>query len=333
MPPGESREGIICLANDTVIDSFRALCESLRVHCPNRRLTVIPFDASVERTRAVVEAFDYDFYEDPSLDAMDVLGDQYWPGEAVRAHTMRKFCAFWGPYDTFLFLDADIVVVGPLDTYFEAFQASQADFMYFTSDLAMVYTGEVRNAMVVNRGAVGFNTGQFMGRKRALTPPMLDKALEESRSCRHGFVDIAEQTFFNYVVDTVELTKVDAHQAVPEVIDAWAGMRLKRQDGHLVLADARRPESGRPVSMVHWAGYRIGPFMPYRRLFLAYRLPHAGVREGLAYRTASMVSAARRVSYRTPLRVIRGCIAFTLNWLTSRFCPAVWAVVASRRRQ
>lgn len=315
-------EGIVCLANDGIIDGLIALAQSLHANSPGTPVTIIPFDTNLEQTRRIAGRLGYEIYDDPSLEEMDALGRRYWAGDSWRAHTMRKFCAFWGPYDRFMFLDADIVVLESLDRYFEALRAQQAEFMYFTSDMSKVYKGPLRDEMVAHRAAVGFNTGLFMGLRGGLTPPMLEDLLAACQAYRDGFVDLLEQTFLNYAVDVSGLSKVDAHAVVTDAIDAWAGVRLKRRNDGLVLADARTPESGRKVTLIHWAGYPIAPSMPYRSTFLTYRLADATPRERISYRIGCIAASLRHVSLNTPRWLVHHWRVRARTWLECRGFPA-----------
>jgi hypothetical protein len=254
---------------------------------------------------------------------MDALGARYWPGETFRPHSMRKFCAFWGPYERFLFLDADIVVLRSLAPYFAAFRSASGDFMYFWTDLTRVYRPPLLHEMVSAHGAVGFQTGVFMGRTGTLTESRLESLLAQAQPRRDEFVDILEQTFLNYTVDVAGLRKVSAREAAANVVDAWAGMRLRRTRDGLVLADSRTPaERGRPVTLIHWGGYRLGPFMPYRRIFLAYRMRNEPRPRRIAYRAASVV-ASLKTRRRHPARWLAyRWLALGRNWLASRGYPA-----------
>lgn len=306
-------EGIVCLANDGIIDGLIALGESLRANSPNTSLTVIPFDTNLRRTRALAARLGFDIYDDPSLGEMDSLGRRYWPGEEWRPHTMRKFCAFWGPYERFMFLDADIVVLEPLDRYFEALRTRQAEFMYFTTDMTKVYEGSLREEMIARRAAVGFNTGLFMGLRGRLTPAMVEDLFATCQPHRREFVDLLEQTFLNYAVDVTGLSKVDAHEVVPDAIDAWAGSPLTRKGDGFVLADARTPGSWRKVTLIHWAGYSIDPSMPYRSTFLTYRLADATPPERISYRVGRVAAALRE-----PRRLMHHWRVLARTWLESR---------------
>jgi hypothetical protein len=310
-------EGIYCLANDGIIDGLIALCESVHRHSPHVPVTVIPFDSHLDKARAVLARYGYALMDDPLLQAMDQLGERYWPGERRRPHTMRKFCAFWGTYDRFMFLDADVVALRDLMPYFKALGSH--DFMYFATDIENVYRpGPVRDAMISRYRTAGFNSGVYMGRSGLLSPDRLEDLCTQAERLRHGFVDNLEQTFINYVVDVSGWSKVHAHEALRDRVDAGAVMRLRRSSGGFVLDDPRVPASGRPVALLHWAGYNIGPFMPYRGVFLDYRLPNASVADRTRYRIRDVAHRIPSTSWKTPVRMMRRARVLGKNVLASR---------------
>jgi hypothetical protein len=311
--------GIFCLANDPVVDALIALCASVRHHDPDLPLTVIPFNDNIARTRRALTEFGYGLLDDSSLATMDAVGSLYWPDDPNLAHNMRKFCSFCGPYERFLFLDSDIVVLHSLEPYFESFRRSDADFMWFSPDLNAVYRpGPVRDAMVSRYNTAAFNGGQFMGRRGAFTPSILTEVVEASRQHRHGFVDFLEQSFMNYAVDTRGLSKIAGHEAVPGLAVAGAMLRLRKLPSYFVIDDPRAPESGRRVSLIHWAGYRVAPFMPYRRTWLAYRLAGVSRAGRWEYHGTTAVAMVKRLSWRTPVRLVRRGRVRTRNRLASR---------------
>jgi hypothetical protein len=312
-----STEGIYCLANDGIIDGLIALCESVRRHSPHLPVTVIPFDSQLDQVRAVLARYGYALMDDPSLRAMDQLGERYWPGERRRPHTMRKFCAFWGTYDRFMFLDADVVALCDLTPYFKALGGY--DFMYFATDIENVYRpGSVRDAMIFRYQTAGFNSGVYIGRSGLLSPDRLEDLRAQAQRLRHGFVDNLEQTFINYVVDVSGWSKIHAHEALPDLVDAGAAMRLRRSGGGYVLDDPRVQASGRPVTLIHWAGHNIGPLMPYRRVFLDYRLPESGVAGRTRYRIRDVWRRIPATSWKTPVRMARRARVRGRNVLASR---------------
>jgi hypothetical protein len=314
-----SEEGIICLANDVVIDGLTALCESIRLHDPGLPLTVIPFNDNIALTRELVTAYGFDVLDDPSIDAIDIIGAEYWPGFEHRARAIRKFCAFCGPYERFFFLDSDIVTLTSLAPYFKAFRETDADFVWFSPDLNKVYhPGPVRDEMVSRYSTVAFNSGQFMGRRGALTPSMLRGLVQTAQPYRYGFVDILEQSFVNYAVDVCGVSKVAGRDLVPHLAVAAAAMRLRDVDGRLMLDDPRTPDSGRQVSLIHWSGYKTVPLMPYRKTWLNYRLAGKSRSERLTYCIAALAASVKRTSWKTPVRLVRRAVFRGRNILASR---------------
>jgi hypothetical protein len=315
----EAAEGVLCLANDAVIDGLIALCESLREHDPGLPLTIIPFNDDVVQTRDMAGVYGFSLLDDPLIVAMDRVGAVYWPKHQHRANALRKFCSFWGPYDRFFFLDSDIVTLTSVAPYFKAFRESDADLMWFSPDLNKVYhPGPVRDEMLSRYNTVAFNSGQFLGRRGVLTPAMLSALAETAQAYRYGFVDILEQSFINYVVDVRGLTKVAGRDLVPELAVAAAAMRMRRVEGRLLLDDPRTPDSGRYVSLIHWSGYKLVPLMPYRRTWLSYRLAGKSRIERVAYCIAALAATVRQASWKTPVRVARRAIFRGRNILASR---------------
>jgi len=311
--------GVVCLANDRMLEHLIALCSSLRKHDPDLSVTVLPFDDRLDSTRAVVADFGYTMFDGPSLAEMDAAGSRYWADGTGMPHIMRKFCAFWTAYQTFLFLDADIVVLCSLQPYFDAFERSKADFMYFATDVANVYLpGPVRERFVRDYATAGFNSGAFLSRRDAFSPPQVARLVDESASVRSGFVDNLEQSFLNFSVDTARLSKVNASDAVRELVGAGALMRIRRDGEAFRLADARMAESGRDVSMIHWAGYRCSPFMPYRGVFLDYRLGDAPRFARVRFELSAVMRIVRETTLRQTYHILRRTPFHVKNFLAAR---------------
>jgi hypothetical protein len=311
--------GVVCLGNDAVLDWVVAFCESVHLHDPGLPLTLIPFDDSVERCQEVLDRHGYGLYQGPMLAAMDALGERYFPGGGhVKTHIMRKFCA-WDVYDEFLYMDSDIVAVASLAPYFPMLERSGADFVHFATDIVQVYReGPLRERMVAEHGAAGFNSGAFMGRRGGLTAAEIERRAEEAAPLRPEFVDNLEQTLINYCVDVSDLKQVDATE-LPEVpVVAGALMRCVERGGQLILDDRRVPYSGRPVSAIHWAGYGLGPLMPYRAAFLRYRLAGTPAAARRRYRAGAWADQVGQMTPRHTYHELRGAPYRLRGWLSAR---------------
>jgi hypothetical protein len=311
--------GVVCLGNDAVLDWTIAFCESVHQHDPELPLTLIPFDDRVEKTTAVLDRYGYGLYEGPMLARMDAVGKTYFSdGGHVKKHIMRKFCA-WDVYDEFLYLDCDIVVVASLAPYFPMLARSGADFVHFATDMVQVYReGPLRERMIAAHGAAGFNSGAFMGRRGDLTAEEISRRADEAADLRPEFVDNLEQTLINYCVDVSDLKQADATEVADVAVVAGALIRLVDRDGRLILDDRRVPYSGRPVSAIHWAGYGIGPLMPYRKTFLRYRLAGADPRLRWRYQLDSWAKEAGQMTPRHLYHSLRGAPYRLRGWLSAR---------------
>jgi len=311
--------GVVCLGNDAVLDWTIAFCESVHQHDPGLPVTLIPFDDAVERTRAVLDRYGYELYQGPMLAQMDALGERYFPGGGpVKKHIMRKFCA-WDVYEEFLYLDTDIVVVASLAPYFPMFDRSGADFVHFATDMVQVYReGPLRERMIAEHGAAGFNSGAFMGRRRDLTAAEIERRAEEAGPLRPEFVDNLEQTLINYCVDMSGLKQADATEISGVPVVAGALMRCVERGGELILDDRRVPYSGRPVSAIHWAGYGMGPLMPYRGTFLRYRLAGAEPAARRRYRLGAWSDQVGQMKPRRTYHTLRNVPYRLRGWLSAR---------------
>jgi hypothetical protein len=167
---------------------------------------------------------------------------------------LRKLALFWGAAEPFVFLDSDIVVLGPVRRFAELTEERELDLLVFDTGVAQAYTGELAERMVERHGARGFNTGALAGRSGLLTPERVEQLAEEARPLSGGFIDtMLEQSFINYCAD-VEGWRVGYVHDLMEVGHNWAAMPLDR------------------APFVHWSGFRVGPFMPHPRVFLRHRL-------------------------------------------------------------
>ena len=67
------------------------------------------------------------------------IGRILYPTKSVDAKRLRKLAAFYGPFEHFLFLDSDIVVLLPLEPLVSRLVQSRADFIFFDTSPGWVY--------------------------------------------------------------------------------------------------------------------------------------------------------------------------------------------------
>lgn len=266
--------GTYCLANDVVLEWTIALLESLRTFEPEIELIIIPFDDNVLKLSRLATKYRFTFLYDDALDQLDKLGATVDPrNQNLPIHPFRKFAAFWGRLDHFLFLDADIVVLGKLEGVFRAYLRSKCDFMYFDRDLDRAYkSGVFRELMIAEHSAVGFNSGAFVSSRGMFSMKELRELAGDARSLRVNFVSRYEQSFFNYCVDLKGLNKQQYCEVVPHAsCSNWAKWPLVESPDGAYHTRKSGYDSAKSLLFVHWAGFSQGPLMPHRRLFLRYR--------------------------------------------------------------
>jgi len=141
-------DGIYTLANDVVYDQLVALLNSIEVNAGcSLSVCVIPYDDRLERVRAEIAARpNVTLLEDPALlGRWEDFSGQVWathPTALKKWHSQeiagvyrlgmhRRFCAFdpEAPFDRFIYLDADTLVMNSLQPLFSALD--QYDFVVY----------------------------------------------------------------------------------------------------------------------------------------------------------------------------------------------------------
>jgi hypothetical protein len=283
--------GVYVLANDPMYDWMVAFLESFRAHNPDLPLSILPFDNRVERLRTLAGRYRFDVFEHASLARLDALGASFAAGPAWWTPAFRRMACFWGPYQHFLCLDCDIVTLEDVRELLEAMREAGRDFCFFDQTDECVYTSpELLERMKREHHARPFNVGYWGGRRGAFT---LDRVLERAgpaRAVQAGFYFCADQPFANFCVHTGGIQYGGFSDLIPDLAHHhWAARRrrIRWSGGHYRVGHRASPDFGKRLVLLHWAGYQATPFMPYRRLFLEYRLQSASPAARRAYHLGS----------------------------------------------
>jgi hypothetical protein len=289
--------GVYCLANDGVLDWFVAFCESLRAHAQaaDLPLVVIPFDDRTGNLARLRSRYGFELLDDPELARLDAIGARVGPDNA---HAFRKLAAFWGPFEDFLFLDSDIVVLEDPRRFLDAYadRNDGVQLMFFDWDMGMVYLpGDLRDRMTA-AGSRGFNTGGFASSRRRLGIQQVERLAAEAEPLRDSFPATAEQPFFNFLVDSLGWRTRSFQEELDDLAIPWAGVSVQ-WDGHEGrVSDRSRPDFGKRLPFLHWAGSPLTPWMPHKRIFLDYRLAgEPGLLSRARYQARLASLAAQRV--------------------------------------
>jgi hypothetical protein len=268
------RRGIYCLANDHVLEFTAAFFESVRATGSELPLIVIPFDARCARLRAIASGLDCTFLPEDELARFDSLGQRFC-SEPGRFRLFRKLVVFEGPFEEFVYLDTDLVVlVDPADLL-AAFSASSAELVYTDRDPAEVYPpGPLRTAMIERYGSPCFNTGFFLSRRGVFEWGDLDAIARAAARARLDLGYRNDQTFLNYCVDVCGVVATELSDLLPGLTRRqWAARSGISWDGRTaVMADPAEPDAGCRFPFIHWAGFDVSPSIPRRDVFEAFSL-------------------------------------------------------------
>ena len=105
------------LANDAVLELVVAFLNSIRAHNPSIDLCFIPFDESSARLRRLESTYGFSVYDDPKvLSVCDRIGEAF---HGRKLGHYRALAIWNGPFDEFVYIDVDTVIVRSIDWVFE----------------------------------------------------------------------------------------------------------------------------------------------------------------------------------------------------------------------
>ena len=137
----KKRKGVYFSANDAVYDWAIAFLNSYRRFNPDLPIYLIPFDEDCDRLLDVQSEYDFEIYTDPSFERLETIGEAFELGHApgVGPYWFRRYAAFCGPLDEFLYLDARQIVLVNLKPLVTAPRKHGFEFMHYDCALDQVY--------------------------------------------------------------------------------------------------------------------------------------------------------------------------------------------------
>lgn len=293
--------GICTLANDRVYDQLIALLNSIeRVHGPEMPVCIYPYDSQTERIKAALQHRpQVQLYDDAaSLSRWDQFARQIWdmhptarqrwgnpdPTYYHRVGTHRRFCAFDGPFERFLYMDADTLLLDSADAIFaELAQHDWVTYDFQHRDPSHVYelgSAQLEPLFAPARIQREIFCSGFYAAKHGL----FDAATRAELlvALRMGEAEILypmapDQTILNYMVMKSGLSSCNLALSWPE----------SRRTGNSVTSthfeqrDHRLYDQGKPLTYLHYIGLSSQLFarlcagenldFPYRETFLHYR--------------------------------------------------------------
>jgi hypothetical protein len=277
--------GVYVLANDAVHAWTTSYVNSFRQYNPSLPLCLIPFDDNCARVAQRVEAAGGSVLDRPdAFRRLDRMGEALEAGfTPYGKHWFRRFAAFDGPFERFMYLDTRVVILGPLQPIIDEVVPGNCDLIHFDRMINEVYQeGPIRRRFVLAGGGRGFNSGMWASRAGLFTIEQMETAtrvLVQSRDQMNP--RNTDQFFLNFLCDDHNVPAAhfaDLHEDCTHA--CWAG------DGGAIYDDGfaawRRWKFGsanhrKRIPFVHWAGYRLSPSMPHYHLFSRFQSPRYGV--------------------------------------------------------
>ena len=293
--------GICTLANDRVYDQLIALLNSIeRLYGQEMPICIYPYDSQTERIKAALRHRpQVQLYDDAaSIARWDQFVRQVWDAHPTarqrwgnpdptyyhRVGTHRRFCAFDGPFERFLYMDADTLLLDSVDAMFA--ELEQHDWVMYDfqhRDPSHVY--EISSAQLEPVFALEriqreiFCSGFYAARRGlfdAATRAELLAALQAGEA-EILYPMAPDQTILNYMVMKSGLSSCNLALGWPK--SRRTGNSVT--SAHFELQGHRLYDQGKPLTYLHYIGLSSQLFsrlcagenldFPYRETFLHYR--------------------------------------------------------------
>ncbi len=297
----EVSRGLYILANDVVLDQLIALINSIERNIgTGMPICIVPYDDRIGRSKLATQEYPqvWWFDDEASLRKWEEFAARIWRShptafdvwaqrgiEGVNRMGMhRRFCCFDGPFEQFVYLDADILVMDSFDLLFE--RLSNHDFVtydYQYKDLSHVFDVSSKRLPDVfgpsRLESEIFCAGLYAAKKGLFTDTMLTELLAHLES---GESDILyfngpDQSILNYMVMKSGVDAINLSRQLPA--EKRTGCCVT--SNHFFEKDHVLFDREEQLTYLHYIGVSSKFFQqvcsgqnvlfPYRDLFLYYR--------------------------------------------------------------
>jgi hypothetical protein len=272
--------GVYFLANDVVYDWTIAFLNSFRTFNPDLPLYLIPFNDDCDRVVSLKDTYNFEVYTDDSFSRLEAIGEAFELGYTKTGpYWFRRYAAFWGPVEQFMYLDTRQVILADLKPFIQALEQFDFDFLHYDCALDQVYEpGEFRREMLRKGKGRGFNSGRWASRRGLFS-------LEEFETLGGDALKIREQlnprntdqAFINYCCDMKPVRYGHFGEVIGGICqDGWARKQgeIYQQDGKYFLWDYGGYDHKKQVVLLHWAGYSLQSLKPHSQLYNYYFNQH-----------------------------------------------------------
>ncbi|MFN7511486.1 Npun_R2821/Npun_R2822 family protein, partial [Microcystis sp.] len=294
-------DGICTLANDRIYDQLIALLNSIEVNGgKDLPVCVYPYDDNIERIRAeIAQRPNVQLFDNRDvIDLWDNFAKSAWEPHPTakerwlkagskgyhRFGTHRRYCAFDGPFDRFIYMDGDTLLMSPLDRVFAQldnydcvvydFQHKDITHVYEVTSpkLLEIFSQERLNQEIFCSGFYGSKKGLFDEERR-------NWLIEQLRA---GEAEILypmapDQTIVNYMMMRSNFSIYNLALQLPK--EERTGCCVTSP--HFQALDNILYDKGKRLTYLHYIGLSSSLFtrlcsgenldFPYRDIFLHYR--------------------------------------------------------------
>lgn len=297
-------DGICTLANDYVYDQLIALLNSIEaILGPDMPVCIYPYDDKTEKIAAeIAKRPNVQLYQDKeSIQRWDEFVRNVWDTHPTarqrwskvtnepyhRVGTHRRYGAFDGPFDRFIYMDADTLLMGPVSPIFERlnhndwvvydFQYTDPSHVYELSSpkLTEIFPPERIQSEIFCSGFYGSKKGIFDKDRRDW---ILAKLREGEAEVLYSMAP--DQTILNYMVMRLGISNYNLALNLPA--NQKTGCCVTSP--HFEEKDRILYDKGNRLTYIHYIGLSSKLFtqvcagenidFPYRDLFLHYRYLH-----------------------------------------------------------
>jgi hypothetical protein len=252
--------GAYFLASDSTLDLAIAFLNSFREHNPHLPLCLVPFNDESRRLVRLAPSYGFSVFSEAAiLERCDRISRQFHG--SILGH-YRKLAIWEGPFDEFIYIDVDTVVLRSLDFVFGllpgyGFLTSHS---HMTSTEKWVWKRSIRRSSRLSPAAIVFaaSTGFIASQKGTLTVELAESKTNAALELApHMALSCKEQPFLNYLIVTSGLRYSSLYviarsqgasnweRDIP--LERWAGTRMAR-------AASRQADVPSKTLIVHWAG-------------------------------------------------------------------------------
>ncbi len=277
------RRGIYFLANDRVYELTVAFLNSLRLTNPEIEVCLIPYNSDCEHIKGLRGTYNFLILDDDDTfrwcDDISIVFHKEIVGH------YRKLAAWTGPFDEFIYIDIDTIVLADLNFCFGFLR--EYDFVSAHSNVESsrkwVWKESVFQSGYLQEDQIHFatNTGFLISRIGALHRAATTVAAQmvAATLIHHMELFCREQPFLNYLIVSsgrpyTSLRILHYKKGLNIPLEVWAGIRGG------VVEEGRISFENLPGPLfVHWAGewqprkpgQTLNPDMPYRSFWEYYR--------------------------------------------------------------